>query len=162
PDGAIASDLEAAEVSLNGFSSIYKYGKRYSYIQDASAFEIDVKTTDAEYMQRLDRELYSSDVFYTRENPTDDKQMKVYVTYKVTLKNQSTNINVNVNEVADYYSQELDSNAGIVGIGTQCTELDRLDIGSNGQRFILEGEKFAYQTGSRYGNTATDINGYNT
>ena len=161
PDVAIASDLEAAEVSLNGFSSIYKYGKRYSYIQDASAFEIGVKTSDAEYMQSLDRELYGSDVFYTRENPTDDKQMNVYMTYKVTLKNQSTNINVTVNEVVDYYSKELDADAGIIDIGTQCTELDRLDIGSNKQRYVLEGEEFAYQTGSKYGKTATNINGYN-
>ena len=115
PDMAITSDLFAAETAINGYSEIYQYGKRYGQIEDGSAYTVTVKASDVKYNQPYERKLYKTDVEYTTE--TDDgSELAVYLTYSVTIKNQSSSINVMVKDLVNYFNKDFSD--GIIEAGT--------------------------------------------
>ena len=118
PDVAITTDLDSIETAINGFTQIYPYQKRYDKIEDGSAFDVEIRKEDVEYYSSYQRELYKSDVQYTEET-NDGSELAVYLTYKVAIKNQSSNINVTVNDIVDYYTKGV--TGGIVAIGKEIT-----------------------------------------
>lgn len=131
PDVAITTDLATAETSINGYTQIYPYQKRYDQIGNDTAFTVQVKSSDA-YYPSYQRNLYESDVEYTRQT-SDGSELAVYLTYKVVIKNQSSSINVTVNDIVDYFSKDV--TGGIVAIGTSVNTLSEITAKTNGNRY---------------------------
>ena len=131
PDVAITTDLATAETSINGYTQIYPYQKRYDQIGNDSAFTVEVKKSDA-YYPTYQRNLYKSDVQYTQAT-SDGSELAVYLTYKVAIKNQSSTINVTVNDIVDYFSKDV--TGGIVAIGTDVNTLSEIPAKTNENRY---------------------------
>lgn len=98
---ALMKDVYEAELSIKGYTQIYKYNKREAQNQDREIWTVTAKIADGYYNQAYTREVKESDYQYT-----DDK-LKANVTYKIELLNLSDNIDCEVKEVVDYFDKEL-------------------------------------------------------
>ena len=133
PDVAISADLDTAETSINGYTQIYPYQKRYGQIGDDSAFTVEVKESDT-YYPSYQRRLYKSDVQYT-QGVNDGSELAIYLTYKVSIKNQSSSINVTVNDIVDYFTKDV--TGGIVAVGKTPNTLAEIPAKTNSNRYQL-------------------------
>lgn len=123
-DLALRKDVYKATLEINGKTQVYKYNKRENLETDAagnSYWEIKTRISDGYYSYDYSRELYREDYDYkvnnyqivdnttTLENlglSEDSAELKVYVTYKFTMRNRSENIAAAVTEVVDYYDAD--------------------------------------------------------
>ena len=121
PDIAIQNDIAEINVSFKGYNHTYYYSARNKYIQKNAegklilegeggydnkldGFSVGVKTDGYKYGYKnmgYTREIYRSYVNYTALGKSDG--LKMYVTYKITIANQSTGLNVLVKDIVDYY-----------------------------------------------------------
>ena len=137
PDLSVVKDVESAKVSIVGTQHVYKYGDRFN--QDlweensngVSGHDLDpqVKFEEKYAEMTYSRPLYPSDVYY---DGTDDEEIRVEMTYKIAVKNNSTNLGANIYELDDYF----DSKYNLVAIGT--------DINADGS--IMEGTEIVDYT----------------
>ena len=107
-DLAIRKDVLQATVEINGKTHIYKYDQ----IGDSenSAWDIQLRLSDGYYNRSYERKIYAEDYQfkvnqyknYTAYGKTKNDELKVYVTYKITIRNQS-DITGAVTELVDYY-----------------------------------------------------------
>ena len=133
PDVAITTDLDTVETSINGYTQIYPYQKRYGQMKEGSAFTVEVKKSDA-YYPSYQRELYKSDVLYT-QTVNDGSELAIYLTYKVAIKNQSPSINVTVSDIVNYFTKDVTE--GIVAIGKTPGTLKEIPSMKNKNRYEL-------------------------
>ena len=122
-DFALAQDLYNVRVTVNGYEHIYRYANtRYknngNKIDEDSSWNVGVKFQNNR--GTYNRAIYYSDVIYKAENHKSN-ELKVYITYKVTLKNESIYLG-RINNIIDYSDNRFD----LVGIGTDITENDSL------------------------------------
>ena len=139
PQMSISNDIENVEVDVNGYHHTYYYAQRNGQVQDTSAFNVGVKF-GKEYVSGYTRAIYPSDVEYSATEAKDDdaRKLKVYVTYATTIRNMSNNLQMSVNELANYYDKEY-------------TIVDSW-IGDN------ESAKVTWKNTSKYGQTYNDGN----
>ena len=166
-DLAIRKDVYKTTLEINGKTQVYKYNKREGLETDAdgnSYWEIQTRISDGYYNYEYSRELYREDYDYAIKNYglnysdetgttlenlglTPDSELKIYVTYKYTIRNRSEAIATKVTEIVDYYDKDY----------TFVPEHSYL--GDNAGNKI--GEIVGKDT-SKYGkNTETTIDGYN-
>ena len=164
-DLALRKDVYKATLEINGKTQVYTYNKRDGLETDAagnSYWEVKTRLSDASYYGNdYSRELYREDYDYKVDNYSivdnattlenlglsEDSELKVYVTYKFTIRNRSENIAAAVTEVVDYY----DADYRYVQ--------ERSYLGDNNGKPI--GKIYLKDT-SRYGvSTQTSIAGYN-
>lgn len=122
-DLALRKDVYKATLEINGKTQVYKYNKRENLETDAagnSYWEIKTRISDGYYSYDYSRELYREDYDYKVNNYqivdntttldnlglSEDSELKVYVTYKFTMRNRSENIAAAVTEVVDYYDAD--------------------------------------------------------
>lgn len=106
---SVAVDLENIKVTINGYSSTYLYGKsndssKYKATKDEAgnviqgpedAFRLDVKAEKWGYL----RQMYASDIVYTGEDG-----LKAFMTYSLTVRNNSNTLDAEVTKLANYHS----------------------------------------------------------
>lgn len=117
PDLALVKDLDNVSLSINGYGHTYNYGTKSKEAQndkndESSIFNVGVKFGEKYSNMTYSRAIYESDYTYTDEDTS--RELKVRLTYKITLKNQSTNLVSQINSIVDYY----DKRYTIVGAGT--------------------------------------------
>lgn len=122
-DLALRKDVYKATLEINGKTQVYKYNKREGLETDAagnSYWEIQTRISDGYYNYDYSRELYREDYDYKVNNYqivnnsttldnlglSEDSELKVYITYKFTIRNNSENIAAAVTEVVDYYDAD--------------------------------------------------------
>ena len=116
-DIAIATDLYNVKLGINGYEHVYNYNqvtvKNGANVADEDAFNVGIKFSN-KYNGNYKRAIYESD--YTWTNPNDtSKELKVYVTYEIALRNQSDgNLRAKITQISDYY----DSHYTFVKAGT--------------------------------------------
>lgn len=122
PDIALVKDIQNVKVEVNGYGHIYNYDRRFQNAGEyGDGFNVGVKFGQKYGNMEYGRAIYKSDYLY--KNETDkSRELKVYITYKITMKNQSSNLIAKVNSIADYY----DSKYEITGITTNLDELEKL------------------------------------
>lgn len=118
PDIALVKDLQNVRLTVNGYEHTYNYAQRFINAGEyGDGFNVGVKFGNKYGNMSYSRAIYKAD--YEYENEEDrDKELKVYVTYQLTIKNQSSNLTAQINSILDYY----DSNYKIVGAGTKLDE----------------------------------------
>ena len=128
-DLAIMNDIQDVDVKVGDYVNTYTYAKRSEYEDQnvneenyesaKDGFGVDVKfgTTTGSYSSRglnmYTRRIYQSDLMLLNNQSSTGSNndiLKIYVTYKMTIKNQASSLNAIVNEVSNYY----DSNYTIV------------------------------------------------
>ena len=146
----LQKDLSSARVLVNGTDQTYRYGGK----QDVDYANISVNTglqTTADLLyNRINDPLYNGKESYSRQirkseylynaqnvytNGDANKNLQVYVTYRIAVKNYGET-NVAVNEIADYYDSEYlehDMNNPYVKEGTYFIDRDADDRGRNPQ-----------------------------
>ena len=139
PHLSLSNDIETAEVTIKGYTHTYSYAQRYMYVNNKTAFNVAVKF-GSNIASTYSRPIYPSDVQYSIDNVNDDaNKLKVYVTYSMTIHNNSGKLMVAADEVVNYY----DSNYTIVDSY----------IGDN------KNNKVKWNTTSKYGQSYNN-NGY--
>lgn len=135
----IMSDVEKAELTINGKTSTYEHNRR----DENTAIDIELKTSSLDVV--YNQAIYKSDYTYRIEDYQDGTiaadqikngdELEVYITYKIKIKNYSSNAG-NITELVNYYT----------------TEYKRVDS------WYTKGE----QTGKVEWQEATGVDGYKT
>ena len=111
-DVALKKDVYKATLEVNGKIEVYGYDKREeeSEAKKDSLWEIDARVRDYinYYGDTYSRELYNSDILFdsqAKTGVTDKEMLNAYITYKITIRNQSQNILAQIDEIVDYYDK---------------------------------------------------------
>ena len=138
-DLAISSDLNEVNIAINTGTDIYEntytYAKR-NIDEDENTFGVDIKFgTDAgSYSARglnlYTRRIYESDLAYI-DNMNNPELMKIYVTYKIRVKNQSTTetLAAKVKELVNYYDSRYEISDSWLENGTKVNWTGNKNIG---------------------------------
>lgn len=145
PDLALLKDLENVRVSVNGYNHVYTAANRFNnqgtYEQ---GFNVGVKFgtgKEDEYGKiKYSAPVYKADYEYENK-PDSSKELKVYATYRIRVKNESSNLQVSVNEIVDYY----DVKYTITKVGTEIDEQGNV-TGDISHRDTTDDEKYAKTT----------------
>lgn len=113
PDLAIQKDVQNVRLDINGYSHTYNYLTNLGDTTTAENRYNDLAVKFPNASQTYTRTIYKSDLTYSNSSDKD-KNLKVYITYKIQVKNQSSNINSSYT-LADYFENKFDTN---VEIGT--------------------------------------------
>lgn len=125
PDITVMKDLQNVKLSINGYNHVYNYASRFNNAGEygGEGFNVGVKFGSKYGNMTYTQSIYRSDYDYKNEKDTS-KELKVNVTYKIAMKNESTNLVAQVNSLVDYFDSkynliavgtELDNNGNVVG-----------------------------------------------
>ena len=136
PDISLIKDLENVRVTVNGYEHVYNYSQRFvNQGEYGDGFNVGVKFGNKYGSMSYTRAIYKADYEYINEQDKS-KELKVYLTYRIGLRNESTNLITRINSIVDYY----DSNYTLLKAGTQ--------LDGNGQ---ITGEELTH-TDTSYNN----------
>ena len=116
-DLAIKKDVEKVTLEINGQTHTYTYDTLENKANAENQWDISVRLSDAYYNTNYSRELYKSDYIYKASmygeraaelGKTKNDELQVYVTYKIMVRNQAMSIQAKVDELVDYYDQDLE------------------------------------------------------
>lgn len=126
-DLAMRKDVYKTTLEINGKTQVYKYNKReplYEGENGEQYWNIETRLSDQYYNYEYSREIYREDYDYKIDNYntnfadgagdaslgnlglSEDSELKIYVTYKYTIRNRSEHIATRVTEVVDYYDSD--------------------------------------------------------
>ena len=134
PDIALLKDIQNVRVSVNGYEHVYEWSQRFKnqgvYEQ---GFNVGVKFGEGENQygkMQYTQPIYKADYEYNSQD--NSKELKVYITYKIRLVNESTDLSVKVNNIVDYFDAKYniknvvklvkDKNGNITTKGVTYTE----------------------------------------
>ena len=129
-DLAIQKDVYKATVKVNGKTQDYFYNQKDSDIDEDGTWNITVRASDPLYNgeYRYAREIRKSEYLYDgsiygENGATSAKDLQVFVTYRIVVRNQSASYDTAVNEIVDYYDRnEYDYYAAESYIGNRSGE----------------------------------------
>ena len=173
-DLALHKDINNIHVKINGKQQTYVYDTRTKddsvsvsnpdgTKKGDTTWDMNIRLADGYYNTQYSREVYPSDYEYKVEDyngnaniygKTQDDELKVYITYKLTIKNQAQSIRSRIDEIIDYYDEDLEFDTSDEYIMNNSYMTTRMD-GKTYTYAIKTSDK------SRYNNTTmTKINGY--
>ena len=118
-DLAIKKDVDHVTLEINGQTHTYTYDTLENKENAENTWDINVRLSDAYYDASYSRELYKSDYIYKTSMYGDETklqelgkskadELEVYITYKIMVRNQSMSIRCKVDEIVDYYDEDLE------------------------------------------------------
>ena len=121
PDLALIKDMQNVRLAINGYQHIYEYAQRFENLeaQEAdgdysdTAFNVGVKFASKYIDNSYTRAIYKADYEYQNEEDSS-RELKVYITYRIAVRNETSNLITQVNNLVDYF----DSRYSIVAAGT--------------------------------------------
>lgn len=160
-DLAIKKDVDHVTLEINGQTHTYTYDTLENKENAENEWDISVRLSDSYYDAAYSRELYKSDYIYKAsmygENFADygkskEDELEVYITYKIMVRNQAASIRARVDELVDYYDQDLEyiDERSYIQI-----KQSRNDAAQKGIYSVKASNNSRYS-----GNTTTKINGY--
>ena len=115
-DLIIQKDVYKATVRVNGKTQTYMYNQKDADIDEDGTWNIEVRAADYLYNggYTYNREIRKSEYLYdgtiydatgelNNVGATNAKDLRVYVTYRIAIRNQSQTYDAVVNEVVDYF-----------------------------------------------------------
>ena len=95
--------MQNVRLSVNGYEHVYEYAQRFKNQGEyGDGFNVGVKFGTGNYDKPYTRAIYKSDYEYVNEADAS-KELKVYITYRIAVRNESTNLVSQVNSLVDYY-----------------------------------------------------------
>ena len=125
PDLALIKDMQNVRLAINGYQHIYEYAQRFENLEEQeadgdysdTAFNVGVKFASEYVDDSYTRAIYKADYEYVNEEDSS-RELKVYVTYRIGVMNESSSLITQVNNLVDYF----DSRYTIVAAGTGINE----------------------------------------
>lgn len=160
-DLAIKKDVDHVTLEINGQTHTYTYDTLENKENAENEWDISVRLSDAYYNAAYTRELYKSDYLYKVSNygenfadygKSKSDELEVYITYKIMVRNQAMSIRAKVDELVDYYDEDLEyiDERSYIEI-----KQSRDDAAQKGIYSVKASENSKYSA-----NTLTKINGY--
>ena len=117
PNISVKKDIDSAQLEINGYGHVYDYnGKdKNSEYQNKYKENLGVKFGEKWSPGKYQLPIYKSDYTYETEEKDKSKELKVYITYKIELSNNSAGIDSTVNTLFDYYDKTYDSTTISIG-----------------------------------------------
>ncbi len=109
PDLAVVEDMQNVQITFNDYTHTYEYGRRFddpSEYAGGDPFDTTVKFANKYLTNSYSREVYSSDVVYNKQN---EGSLQVFITYKVQLRNESSDVYSNLKTLANYYDERYEN-----------------------------------------------------
>ncbi len=140
PNLSVKKDLKNVKILVNGKGQIYEYDKRFSHMNESGGdgYDIGVKFANKYGSMKYTRPIYKADVMF--ESNDKDRELQVYLTYAIGIKNNSSNISAQINEIVDFYDKRYAENSygAEIKVGTGLTneaivtnEIPFNDLGNN-------------------------------
>ena len=132
PNYSLDEDLYSVKVSVNGDSHIYKYDKNTineRVEKDNNKLSVDENGYKVGVQFERDKEgsyyraIYKSDLAYKNTEDTS-KNLQVYLTYRITIQNMSTNLTAKIINIANYYDKRYYSTPENIKISKNVCEID--------------------------------------
>ena len=112
PDLAIKEDMQDVQISLNDYTHTYEYSQRFedpeNYAGGDPFINATVKFANKYLENSYSREVYSSDVVYNKQ-PGNEGKLKIFVTYRIELRNESSGLYSNLKTLANYYDERYEN-----------------------------------------------------
>lgn len=144
PDIAISSDIANVKVTMKGQEYTYIYGNKGIQTDDPNTFDATVKFQN-KYTYKYSREINPADVAYVNKNDANKDDLRVQITYRFVVKNQSNTLGTTVHRLVTYSDSRYTvvssgwSNYGSNGTYTQSISGDlnlRMDVGGSAETFV--------------------------
>lgn len=138
-DLALQKDVYKATVRVNGKTQTYMYNKKDSQIDENGSWTIPIRQSDVLYNgeYKYNREIRKSEYLYdgtisgATVSNANAKDLQVFVTYRIAVRNQSDTFDTTVNEIVDYYDTTEFTFDGTLN-GKTWTPHEYKDYDSNG------------------------------
>lgn len=104
-------DVDNVKVTINGHTNVYKYDQN---MVPANLSNLDYGQLVAN-VSSYKRWIAPSYIKSIQDLSTSDNELKIYVTYKITLKNASNTLRMNINGLIDYYDSKYKDD---ISVGT--------------------------------------------
>ncbi len=149
PDLALIKDMKNVRLAINGYQHIYEYDQRFQNQGEyEDGFNVGVKFGSEYASQTYTRAIYKADYEYVNEQDKS-KELKAYITYKIAVRNESTNLTSQANSLVDYF----DSRYTLVAVGTG---INQEGIITGSMDYTQEGYNDAYSKAIIYTNSKID------
>jgi hypothetical protein len=102
PKISINNDIYSALVEFDGYKYNYKYNGRQNYYENKNDDSIGVKFEQENTKQRYTRTVYASDI-QAAADPEQRKDIKVSITYKMQIANESRTLKVMPKQIINYF-----------------------------------------------------------
>ena len=112
PKISINNDIHSVLVEFEGYKYNYEYNGRQNYYENKNGDDIGVKFEQENTEKRYTRTVYSSDIQAAKDQ---NKEIKVSVTYKMQVANQSRTLGVMPKQLINYFDARYEIKA--VGLG---------------------------------------------
>ena len=130
PDLSVVKDLDMATVNLAGTQHVYLYGDRFNSElwadeNGAKGHGLDpiVKFEEKYAQMTYSRPLYASDIFY---DGNEKEKLSVKLTYKISVRNNSTTLNAQIYELDDYFDDKFN----LTAVGTDIEDFGNIREGT--------------------------------
>ena len=112
PTISVKKDIENIEVYINDVAHRYDYDQRFLNMgETGDGYDVGVKFGNKYGKMKYTRVIYKADAEWslrTNESTWDgkDNELEAFITYKIGIKNQSTNLKIKVNSILDYFDKK--------------------------------------------------------
>ncbi len=121
PDLALIKDMQNVRLAINEYQHIYEYAQRFENLEEQgtdgdysdTAFNVGVKFANEYIDNSYTRAIYKADYEYVNEEDSS-RELKAYITYRIAVRNETSSLITQVNNLVDYF----DSRYTIVAMGT--------------------------------------------
>lgn len=116
PKLSVNDDIYSVLVGFEGYQYNYEYNGRDKFYENKNGDDIGVKFEQENVQRRYTRTVFASDVQAAKDQ---NKEIKVAVTYKIRIANESRTLSVMPKELINYFDARYDVKA--VGLGFNTT-----------------------------------------
>ena len=114
PDLAVIKDMQNVRLAINRYQHIYEYAQRFENQGEyGDGFNVGVKFGGQYGNNSYTRAIYQADYEYVNEED-NSRELRVYVTYRIAIRNESSTLITQANNLVDYF----DSRYTMVAAGT--------------------------------------------
>lgn len=147
PDLSVKKDLQSVKLTINGRGQVYEYDRKFTNPEECGGdgYEIGVKFKKEYGDMSYKRAIYTPDSEFTSADK--DRELKVYLTYKLGIRNNSSNLQAIVNEIADFYDSRYEEESIVVGRNVDANANVTNPISFTTQNYNNDYKKIVINTG---------------
>ena len=117
PDLFILQDMQDVQITFNDYTHTYHYAQRFedpknyigeNVVNEDNTLNVAVRFANKYIDNSYSREVYSADIVYNKQEGNEGK-LKVFVTYKLQLTNESSSLFTNLKTLTNYYDARYEN-----------------------------------------------------
>ena len=117
PDLFVLQDMQDVQITFNDYTHTYHYAQRFedpanyigeNVVNEDNTLNVAVRFANKYIDNSYSREVYSADIVYNKQEGNEGK-LKVFVTYKLQLTNESSSLFTNLKTLTNYYDARYEN-----------------------------------------------------